>query len=80
MCNTGNILCEYYHILVHIILNLAAIQLRNTLLECLVTCSFSSRCDELMRAATRMQNIDLLQLNIDIEGLTSYLSRSEVNM
>ena len=32
--NTGDSLCEYYHILVHIFLNIAAIQIQHTLLEC----------------------------------------------
>ena len=34
MCNTGNISCEYYHILVHIFLNIEAIQIPPTVLEC----------------------------------------------
>ena len=34
MCSTGDILCEYYHTLVHIFLNIAAIQIPHTLLEC----------------------------------------------
>ena len=34
MCDTGGNVCEYYHILVHILLNIAAIQIPHTLLEC----------------------------------------------
>ena len=34
MCNTNDILCGFYHILVHIFLNVAAIQIPHTLLEC----------------------------------------------
>ena len=33
MCNTGDMLCECYHILVHIFLNIVTIQLPHTLLE-----------------------------------------------
>ena len=34
LCNTSDILCECYHILVHIFLNVAAIQIPHILMEC----------------------------------------------
>ena len=34
MCNTCEMLCKYYHILVDIFLNIAAIQIPHTLWEC----------------------------------------------
>ena len=34
MCNTDDSLCEYYHILVQIFLNIVAIQIPHILLEC----------------------------------------------